>query len=94
MSDPVLHHILFYDYVADVVQRRAPFREGHLAHARRHKDAGTLVSGGALGSPPNGAMFVFLVEDTAQIDAFVAADPYVEHGIVTGHRIVPWTVVV
>lgn len=94
MSDPVLHHVLFYDYVADVLERRVPYRDGHLAHAQRYKAAGTLFSGGALGSPPTGAMFVFLVEDPAQIDAFVAADPYVENAIVTGHRIVPWTVVV
>lgn len=94
MSDPVLHHILFYDYVADVIERRGPFREGHLAQARSYKEAGTLVSAGALGSPPSGAMFVFLVDDPAEIDAFVAADPYVENGLVTGHRIVPWNVVV
>lgn len=94
MSDPVLHHVLFYDYVADVLERRGPFRDGHLAQAKRYKEAGTLVSGGALGSPPSGAMFVFLVEDQAQIDEFVASDPYVQNGIVTGHRIVPWTVVV
>jgi len=94
MSDPVVHHVLFYDYVPDVLERRGPYREGHLEHARRWKDDGRIVSGGALGIPPSGGMIVFLVDDPAQVDAFVADDPYVRNGIVTGHRIVPWTVVV
>jgi uncharacterized protein YciI len=94
MSDPVVHQVLFYDYVGDVLERRGPYREDHLGHARRWKDAGSLVSAGALGSPPTGAMFVFLVDDPAEIDAFVADDPYVQNAIVTGHRVVPWTVVV
>jgi uncharacterized protein YciI len=94
MSDPVVHQVLFYDYVEDVLERRAPYREDHIDHARRWKDEGRLVSAGALGSPPTGAMFVFLVEDPAEIDAFVAGDPYVQNAIVTDHRVVAWTVVV
>lgn len=94
MTDPVIHQVLFYDYVEDVLERRGPYRAGHLAHAQRYKDDGRLLSAGALGDPPSGGMFVFLVEDPADIDAYVAADPYVANGIVTGHRVVPWTVVV
>lgn len=94
MSDPVLHHCLFYDYVEDVVEKRAPYRDDHLALAREWKDAGRIVMAGALGSPPHGALFVFLVEDPAQVEEFVSADPYVAGGIVTGHRVVPWNVVI
>lgn len=94
MSEPVPHHCLFYDYVADVLERRAPYRADHLAHARAWKDDGRLVMAGALGSPPSGALFVFRLDDPAQIDGFVAGDPYVAGGIVTAHRVVPWTVVV
>ena len=94
MPDPVIHQVLFYDYVENVVERRAPFRDAHLAHARGYKDDGKLVMAGALGNPPTGAMFVFLVDDPADIEAFVAEDPYVLGGIVTGHRVVPWTVVI
>lgn len=89
-----LHHLLFYDYVADVVERRGPFRDAHLAQARAWKDEGKIVSAGATGTPPTGALFVFSVDDPSEIDAFVADDPYVRNGIVTAHRVVPWTVVV
>jgi uncharacterized protein YciI len=94
MADPVLHHVLFYDYVEDVLERRGPYRAGHLEHARQWKDDGRLVSAGALGTPPTGGMFVFLVDDPAVVEEYVAADPYVAGAIVTAHRIVPWTVVV
>jgi uncharacterized protein YciI len=94
MSDPVLHHALFYDYVENAVERRAPFREDHLSWARSWKDDGRIVMGGVLGDPPHGALFVFRVEDPAQIEEFVGADPYVSGGIVTGHRVEPWNVVI
>jgi uncharacterized protein YciI len=94
VSDPVVHHCLFYDYVEDVVRKRAPLRAAHLAHARAWKDDGRIVMAGALGDPPLGALFVFRVEDPAQIEAFVAADPYVAGEIVTGHRVVAWNVVI
>jgi uncharacterized protein YciI len=94
MSDPVVHHVLFYDYVEDVVEKRAPYRAAHLEHARAFKEQGKLVSGGALGQPPTGGMLVFLVEDAAEVEGFAADDPYVRNGIVTAHRVVPWTVVI
>ena len=87
------HHLLFYDYVPDMLERRAPHREAHLAHARSWKDDGRIVMAGALGDPPHGAAFVFRVEDPAEIDGFVEADPYVAAGLVTGWRVEPWNVV-
>jgi uncharacterized protein YciI len=86
-------YALFYDYVENAVERRAPFREQHLANIKRWKDEGRLVMGGALGDPPHGALIVFSVDDAADIEEFVAADPYVANGVVTGHRVEPWAVV-
>ncbi|MDX6683687.1 MAG: uncharacterized protein QOG94_3726 [Solirubrobacteraceae bacterium] len=93
MSDPG-HLVLFYDYVPYVVQRRVPYRAAHLAHARGYKEQGTLLMAGALGDPPTRAMFVFLGDDPSLIEGFVTSDPYVQNGIVTGHRVLPWNVVI
>jgi uncharacterized protein YciI len=89
----VLHHVLFYDYVPDVLERRAPHREAPLALLREWQDAGKIVMAGALGDPPHGGLLVFRVEDPAEIDEFVAADPYVAAGIVASRRVEPWNVV-
>lgn len=94
MSGPVAHHCLFYDYVYDVLQRREPHRAEHLANVHAWKDDGRILMAGALGDPPYGALFVFGVDDPAQIDEFIAADPYFDAGLITGHHVVPWKVVV
>ena len=85
-------YALFYDYVENIVERRAPFREEHLALCRAWKPR--LVMGGAIGDPPHGALIVFDVADAAEVEQFVAADPYVQNDLVSALRIEPWNVVV
>lgn len=87
------HLILFYDYVGDVVERRAPHREAHLARIGEHVDDGRIVMAGALGDPPTGAAIVFAGVGTDDVEAFADGDPYVLNGLVTARRVVPWTVV-
>ena len=88
-----MHWLLMYDYVEDVVERRAPIREAHLALARRAEVDGTLLLAGALADPVDGAVFVFRADERCVVESFVASDPYVEHGLVTAWRVRPWTVV-
>ena len=84
--------ILTYDYVEDIVERRTPHREAHLAHVAMWSAQRGLTLGGATGDPPTGALFVFEA-DAAEVEAFVAADPYGEAGLVAGSRIEAWNVV-
>ena len=89
-----MHYLLFYDVVADYVERREPLREAHLALARDAHTRGDLVLGGALADPVDGAVLLFCGDSPAVAESFVAADPYVIHGLVTRWRVRPWTVVV
>jgi uncharacterized protein len=93
VSSPPVHHILFYDYVADVLERRAPYREAHLARIRAEREAGRITMAGALGDPPHGGAFVFVGVRPEEIEAFAAEDPYVTAGLVVSHRIERWNVV-
>ena len=86
-------YLLTYDYVADIVERRAPHREAHLAHIAAWHGDGRVVMAGAVGDPPAGALFVLRVGDPAEAEAFAEADPYVAAGLVTARRVEPWTVV-
>jgi uncharacterized protein YciI len=86
-------HILLYDYVDDIIERRGPYREGHLGLIDKWKDDGRIVMAGPLGDPVNGGLIVFEVGDPAEIDEFTNADPYGEAGLVARKRIEPWTVV-
>jgi uncharacterized protein len=85
-----VHHILFYDYVEDIVERRGPYREAHLARIGTEREAGRVVLAGALGDPPHGAAIVFKDVEPAAIEAFAAEDPYVTAGLVTARRIERW----
>jgi uncharacterized protein YciI len=87
--------ILTYEYVDDIVERRGEHRERHLALIDRFVAERGLVVAGATGAGPGGALFVFedASDPTGAAAAFVAADPYVEAGLVTASRIEPWSVV-
>lgn len=89
-----MHYLLFYDVVDDYVQRRAAFRDAHLALAWQAQARGELVIGGALADPVDGAVLVFSGDSPAVAEAFAAADPYVRNGLVTKWRVRTWTTVV
>lgn len=84
--------LLIYDYVEDVVERRAPFRPAHLELIGGWVDDGRVLAGGATGDPPTGAVIVF--SENGDPEEFVAVDPYVREGLVTAWRVEPWAVVV
>ena len=86
-------HILFYDYVDDIVDRRGPHRESHLERIRAAREAGEVTLAGALGDPPHGAAFVFQDVAWERIEDFVRGDPYVRAGLVRDWRIERWTLV-
>jgi len=88
-----VHFALLYDPAPDYLERRKPFREAHLELVRELHAQGKVVMAGAF-DPPDGALLVFRVDDAAEVEAFVKADPYVRNGVVTGWRIRQWTVVV
>jgi uncharacterized protein len=87
------HALLLYVYVEDILERRVPYREEHLALVNAWKADGRLLMAGPLGDPPTGAAFVFQVNDLAEVDEFEAADPYIAAGLVTSHSLASWKLV-
>jgi uncharacterized protein YciI len=78
---PAMAAILFYDYVPDIVEKRAPFRDAHLAALNALFAEGRLSMAGAYMDPTDGAAIVF--SDVATAQAFPPTDPYVINGLVT-----------
>jgi uncharacterized protein len=91
MADQQRRYVLFYDYVEDVLERRGPYREAHLAAIRAAKEDGRILMAGPLGDPPHGAAIVFA--DQAAAKSFANADPYVQNRLVTNWRVDTWTLV-
>lgn len=88
-----MHHLLFYEYVPDIIERRGPYRDAHLERIRAEQAAGRVVMAGAVGDPPHGAAIAFNDTDVSSIEQFVREDPYVQAGLVSDWRIEPWKLV-
>jgi uncharacterized protein len=89
-----VHFLLFYEFVPDYLQRRAPQRAEHLRLAWAAHERGELILGGALAEPADGAVVLFQGPDERTARAFAEADPYVTTGLVRRWWVRPWTTVV
>jgi uncharacterized protein YciI len=92
MSDQFTH-VLFYTYVPDMLERRAPHRDEHLRRIEALHAADRLVVAGAYGDPPAGAVIGFRGLTREEVAAWADTDPYVTAGLVTERRVEPWNVV-
>jgi len=88
------YYALFYYVVDGFVERRVPFREAHLSHARHAASRGELALGGALAEPADTALIVFHGDSPDAARAFAEKDPYVRNGLVQRWEVRPWNVVV
>ena len=88
---PAPLHLLVYEYVEDMTERRAPHRDAHLALIQRYKSDDRLVIAGGIGAPVHGGLLAF--RDAADADAFAAEDPYKAAGLIVSARVEPWAVV-
>ena len=86
-------HLLLYNYVDDIEQKRAPFRSAHIGHAKAAQSRGELALGGALAEPLDGAVLAFAGGAEAA-ERFATSDPYVLNGLVTNWTVREWSVVV
>ena len=89
------YFVLRYDAVVDdYVNRRTPFRADHLSLVREAQARGEVVMAGAVGDPPDGALFVFRADSADVATRFANNDPYMKNGLVLSWRVQPWHVVV
>lgn len=89
-----MHFLMFYDFVPDILERRAPFRAAHLQYAWQAHERGELVLGGAYADPVDGAALLFEGDSPRVAEQFAEGDPYVKAGLVARWRVRPWTTVV
>ena len=89
-----MDYLLFYEYTADVLERRGAFRTEHLARAWQAQSRGEIVLAGAYANPVDGALFHFRADSPDVVVRFAESDPYVRGGIVTRWYYREWTTVV
>ena len=89
-----MYYILFYKTVDNYVEKRAPYRNEHLALAKSAYESGDLMMAGALAEPADGAVLVFKGDGPHAAEQFALNDPYVKNGLITEWKVRPWSVVV
>lgn len=89
-----MYYILFYKTIENYIEKRAAYRNEHLALAKKAQEDGSLVMAGALAEPADGAVLIFK-GDTPQVAGnFAINDPYVRNGLIKEWQVRPWTVVI
>ncbi|QNI79892.1 YCII-like domain-containing protein [Synechococcus sp. RS9909] len=82
--------VLWGTYCENALEKRAPFREEHLARLASLKDAGVLITLG----PTEGSTHVFGVFEAStseQVRNLLEEDVYWRQGIWTALEVYPWT---
>ncbi len=87
-----MYYLLTYDLVDNYLDRRAEFRDAHLALATAAAARGELLLGGALADPADCAVLLFAGDTPAAAEAFAQADPYVANGLVRHWQVRRWNV--
>lgn len=89
-----MYYILFYKTIDNYVEKRAPYREEHLALAKQAREAGDLKMAGALADPADSTLLVFKGDGPHVAEQFALNDPYVKNGLISEWQVRPWTVVI
>lgn len=92
LSEPRKLQLLTYEYPPDMLDRRGPHREAHLARAAKWEEEGKLLLVGATGEPPSGAILIFDCP-VEEVELYAESDPYALAGLITSHQIEPMAVV-
>mmetsp|Transcript_18669 Transcript_18669/g.31371 ORF Transcript_18669/g.31371 Transcript_18669/m.31371 type:complete len:142 (-) Transcript_18669:228-653(-) len=90
-AEETKNFLLEYTYVPEILEKRGPYREEHLAMAKEQIKAGNMQYGGPL-NPPTGAVFLWTCDDPALIDEYAKKDPYVKAGLVPSYKITEWSI--
>jgi len=90
----MMYYTLLYKTVDNYVERRAPYRDEHLAHATAAFERGEIVMAGAFDEPVDGALLVFKGDSPDVATKFAENDPYVKAGLITEWTVRPWVVVI
>ncbi len=82
-------YVMWGSYCENVLEKREPYRQGHLDGLARQKDDGILITIG----PTKDVTKVFGIyeaESESAVRSLVEADPYWQNGIWTEYEVKEW----
>jgi hypothetical protein len=79
----------------EIRRKRAELRDAHLARAASFRDRGHVIIGGAVldaDGAPTGSAAIARFATRAEVDAWLADDPWTKAGVWTDFEIIPFKV--
>ena len=76
-------------YCDGVLEKRAPYRQAHLAGLTAQKEAGTLITMGPTKDITR-VFGIYAAEDEATVRQLIESDPYWQNGIWTEYDVYEW----
>jgi uncharacterized protein YciI len=89
MADNPSTFAVTYSYVPDILDRRGPHRDAHLAWLREQAAAGRILLAGALLDPVDGGLLVVRGQDGYDVRRLLLDDPYARASLIVGVTIRP-----
>jgi uncharacterized protein len=83
-----MKHVLFYELAQDAMALAQEHFPAHRKRIEEFHERGLMLLVGTFSDPPVGAMAVFTTREAAE--EFMAADPFLLHGVVGAHRLREW----
>ncbi len=81
--------VLWGTYCDNALEKRAPYRQEHLAGLQRQKDSGILITLGPTADSSH-VFGIYEAESQQQVEELVHGDTYWRHGIWTAVKVFPW----
>ena len=82
-------YVMWGTYCADVLEKRAPYRQAHLDGLAAQKESGVLITIGPTKDITK-VFGIYEVEDEASVRQLIEADPYWQNGIWTEYEVREW----
>ncbi len=82
-------YILFGSYCENVLERRTPYRDDHLAGLKHQQESGILITLGPTQDLTK-VFGIYQATDEATVRSLVEKDPYWKNGIWTEYEIKEW----
>lgn len=81
--------VMFGSYCADVLEKRAPYRQAHLDGLSKQKENGVLITIGPT-KDLSECFGIYEAENESIVRRLIESDPYWQNGIWTDYEVKEW----
>lgn len=86
-------YAVVFTFVPNAMERRKPYREAHLKHFNKLKDAGNIIMAGPWADAYDGGLILFRAESQMEVEKIIQEDPYYQANLWPEIHIREWNVI-